>query len=126
MGSVVALGNMANTMISDTSEEIPVPYTSTITPWSPYQSMTGFIMGYYINPWVTPVSKINFTELREAGITDIYVLATNDNYLSVLGEAKLKADAVGIRTNAWVFPGFKHACGSGSDENRRPIGCGNI
>ena len=109
MGSVVALGNMANTIISDTSEEIPVPYTSTITPWSPSQSMTGFIMGYYINPWVTPVSKINFTKLKNAGITDIYVLVTNDNYLRVLGEAKSEADSVGIRTNAWVFPGFEHA-----------------
>jgi hypothetical protein len=66
-------------------------------------------MGYYINPKVTPVSKINFTTLKDAGITDIYILVRNDNYYSILSEAKLKADSVGIKTNAWVFPGFKHA-----------------
>ncbi|MFU2192260.1 hypothetical protein [Methanobacterium sp. MZD130B] len=66
-------------------------------------------MGYYINPKVTPVSKINFTTLKDAGITDIYILVRNDNYHSILSEAKLKADSVGIKTNAWVFPGFKHA-----------------
>lgn len=73
------------------------------------QTSTDFIVGYYINPNVTPLSEINFKELKSAGITDIYVLVTNKNYLSVLPEAKEKADAVGIRTNAWVFPGFNHA-----------------
>jgi hypothetical protein len=29
--------------------------------------------------------------------------------LKVLSEAKKKADPVGIRTNAWVYPGFSHA-----------------
>ncbi len=33
----------------------------------------------------------------------------NDNYLQILPEAKTKADSVGIRTHAWVFPGFEHA-----------------
>ena len=73
------------------------------------QTSTNFIVGYYINPNVTPISEINFKDLKSAGITDIYVLVTNNNYLSVLPEAKEKADAVGIRTNAWVFPGFNHA-----------------
>ena len=63
-------------------------------------------MGYYINPDVTPISEINFHALKSAGITDIYVLVTNNNYLTVLSDAKQKADAVGIRTNAWVYPGF--------------------
>ena len=63
-------------------------------------------MGYYINPNVTPISEINFNDLKSAGITDIYVRVTNDNYLPVLSETKEKADAVGIRTNAWVFPGL--------------------
>ncbi|OPY22612.1 MAG: hypothetical protein A4E26_01220 [Methanobacterium sp. PtaU1.Bin097] len=66
-------------------------------------------MGYYINPSVTPLSEINFQDLKNAGITDIYVLVSNDNYLPVLSEAKTKADNVGIRTNAWVFPGFNYA-----------------
>ena len=66
-------------------------------------------MGYYINPNVTPLSEINFTALKKAGITDIYVLVRNDNYLSILPDAKSKADAVGIKTHAWVFPGFNHA-----------------
>lgn len=70
---------------------------------------TNFIVGYYINPNVTPISEINFKDLKSAGITDVYVLVTNNNYLSVLPEAKEKADAVGIKTNAWVFPGFNHA-----------------
>lgn len=73
------------------------------------QTSTDFIVGYYINPNVTPLSEINFKDLKSAGITDIYVLVTNNNYLSVLPEAKEKADAVGIRTHAWVFPGFNHA-----------------
>jgi hypothetical protein len=68
-----------------------------------------FIMGYYINPNVTPISDINFTALKNAGITDIYVLVTNDNYSPVLSAAQKKANAVGIRTNAWVYPGFNHA-----------------
>ena len=73
------------------------------------QTSADFIVGYYINPNVTPLSEINFKDLKSAGITDIYVLVTNKNYLSVLPEAKEKADAVGIRTHAWVFPGFNHA-----------------
>ncbi|MEN6592634.1 MAG: hypothetical protein ABFC12_05270 [Methanobacterium sp.] len=71
--------------------------------------MDGYIMGYYINPSVTPLSEINFQDLKNVGITDIYVLVSNDNYLPVLSEAKTKADIVGIRTNAWVFPGFNYA-----------------
>lgn len=70
---------------------------------------TNFIVGYFINPNVTPISEINFNALKSAGITDIYVLVTNNNYLPVLSAAKTKADAVGIRTNAWVFPGFSYA-----------------
>ncbi|MGA2676739.1 MAG: hypothetical protein ABSE83_07615 [Methanobacterium sp.] len=66
-------------------------------------------MGYYINPSITPISEINFSALKSAGITDIYVLVTNNDYLSVLSQAKTKADAVGIRTNAWVYPGFIYA-----------------
>ena len=73
------------------------------------QSNTNYIMGYYINPNVTPISEINFKALKSAGITDIYVLVTNNNYLTVLSQAQKKADAVGIRTNAWVYPGFNHA-----------------
>jgi hypothetical protein len=42
-------------------------------------------------------------------MTDIYVLVTNKNYKTVLIEAKKKADAVGIKTHAWVYPGFKYA-----------------
>jgi hypothetical protein len=33
----------------------------------------------------------------------------NENYLPILSEAKIKAGTVGIRTNAWVFPGFSYA-----------------
>ena len=73
------------------------------------QSNTNYIMGYYINPNITPISEINFKALKSAGITDIYVLVTNNNYLTVLSQAQKKADAVGIRTNAWVYPGFNHA-----------------
>ncbi len=73
------------------------------------QTNTNYIVGYYINPNVTPISEINFNALKSAGITDIYVLVTNNNYSPVLSEAQIKADAVGIRTNAWVYPGFKYA-----------------
>lgn len=88
-----------------------MPYTSALTPGFPTfpAPWNGFIVGYYINPSITPPSEINFNDLKTAGITDIYVLVTNDNYLPVLSEAKPKADAVGIRTNAWVFPGFSYA-----------------
>ena len=73
------------------------------------QNSTNFIIGYYINPNVTPISEIDFNALKKAGITDIYVLVTNNDYLTVLSQAKKKAKAVGIRTNAWVYPGFSHA-----------------
>ncbi|MFY9637596.1 MAG: hypothetical protein WAK14_02200 [Methanobacterium sp.] len=73
------------------------------------QNSTTFIIGYYINPNVTPISDIDFNALKKAGITDIYVLVTNNDYSTVLSQAKKKADAVGIRTNAWVYPGFSHA-----------------
>lgn len=107
MGSLVVLGDITTSNSTNISEELSAPY---ITPWNSIQSGgTSFIMGYYINPTVTPISKINFTTLKNAGITDIYVLVRNDNYYPILSEAKLKADAVGIKTNAWVFPGFKHA-----------------
>jgi hypothetical protein len=92
-----------------TSGTALLPYNSTINPWFPIPKVcTGFIVGYYINPRMTPISDVNFNALKSAGITDIYVLVTDDDYLPVLSEAKEKADAVGIRTNAWVFPGFSH------------------
>lgn len=95
---------------SDIGEALSIPYASTVSPWYHVPSVqSGFIVGYYINPNVTPISKIDFAALKSAGITDIYVLAKNDNYSPVLKEAKSKADAVGIRTNAWVYPGFKYA-----------------
>lgn len=72
------------------------------------QNSTNFIVGYYINPNDTPISDINFNDLKNAGITDVYVLVTNNNYLTVLPETKQKADAAGIRTNAWIYPGFNH------------------
>ena len=73
------------------------------------QTNTNYITGYYINPNDTPISEINFKALKSAGITDIYILVNNNNYLPVLSEAQKKANAVGIRTNAWVYPGFSHA-----------------
>lgn len=86
-----------------------LPYTSHINPWYPIPPVfTGRIMGYYINPSATPISDVNFTALKDAGITDIYVLVSDDNYQSVLSQFKEKADAMGIRTNAWVFPGFSY------------------
>ncbi len=72
-------------------------------------SENGSIVGYYINPSNTPISEIDFNTLKSAGITDVYVLVTNDNYQSVLSETKTKADAAGIKTNAWVYPGFNYA-----------------
>jgi hypothetical protein len=73
------------------------------------QNNPNYIVGYYINPNVTPISEINFNDLKRAGITDVYVLVKNNNYLSVLSETKKKADVAGIRTNAWIYPGFNHA-----------------
>lgn len=69
-------------------------------------------MGYYINPSVTPISEIDFNALKSAGITDIYVLVNNENFVSTLSQAKTKADAAGIRTNAWVYPDFSYASAS--------------
>lgn len=69
-------------------------------------------MGYYINPSVTPISEIDFNTLKSAGITDVYVLVTNENYEKQLSETKSRADAVGIRTNAWIFPGFSYSAAS--------------
>ncbi|MBP1946986.1 hypothetical protein [Methanobacterium petrolearium] len=110
MACVNAAGNLTTPKTNSTSEVIPNPYTDTVTPWYPIPSLeTGSILGYYINPSVTPISEIDFTALKNAGITDIYVLVRNSNYTSVLPEAKAKADSVGIRTHAWVFPGFKYA-----------------
>ncbi|MEN6328872.1 MAG: hypothetical protein ABFC91_01090 [Methanobacteriaceae archaeon] len=109
-GCVAAAGNFTTTQAISISEVVPVPYTNPVNPWYHIPSIEpGFIIGIFINPRVTPISEINFTALKSAGITDIYVLVTNDNYLSVLSEAKTKADTVGIKTNAWVYPGFNHA-----------------
>jgi len=105
--NMVSAENFSTTNALETSDE---PYTSTITPWNPIPSLwTEYIVGYYINPSVTPISEIDFNTLKSAGITDIYVLVTDDNYSTVLPEAKEKASAVGIRTNAWIFPGFNYA-----------------
>lgn len=107
-------GCVAATEDFSTTENITtsgiVPYTSTVTPGYPTPPVyAGFTVGYYINPSVTPLSEIDFNALKSAGITDIYVLVTDDNYLPVLSEAKTKADVVGIQTNAWVYPGFRYA-----------------
>lgn len=108
LGCVLAAGNFTTAQTISSSVTTPVSY-STINP-HPIPSLgTDFILGYYINPNFTPLSEIDFNDLKSAGITDVYVLVTNDNYLSLLSEAKTKADAVGIRTNAWVFPGFSYA-----------------
>ncbi|MDD1763272.1 MAG: putative glycoside hydrolase [Methanobacteriaceae archaeon] len=109
-GCVAAAGNFTTTKAISINEVMQVPYTSTVTSWYNIPLIeNGFIVGIFINPRVTPISEINFTALKSAGITDIYVLVTNDNYLSVLSQAKTKADTVGIKTNAWVYPGFSHA-----------------
>lgn len=110
-GCVAAAGNFITTEAISTSGATLELDTSTLASWYPAipSVWTGFMVGYYINPSVTPISEIDFNTLRSAGITDIYVLVTNDNYSPVLSEAKTKADAVGIRTNAWVFPGFSYA-----------------
>ena len=108
LSGVVAAANSVKSF--PTTEPAPVPYTSSVT--STYllpPSGAGFIVGYYINPSVTPLSKINFTELEKSGITDIYVRVSNDNYASILPDAKKRADVVGIKTHAWVFPGFRYA-----------------
>lgn len=105
-----AAGNNTTTSKNTIIQSIPLAYTSSVTPWYHVSyARPGFIVGYYINPNVTPISQINFTDLKDEGITDIYVLANNENYNLVLPEAKSKAGEAGIRTNAWVFPGFKHA-----------------
>lgn len=109
-GCVAATGYFTTPEAMSISDVVPIPQTSTLTSWYNVPLLeNGFIVGYFINPRVTPLSEINFTALRSAGITDIYVLVTNDNYLSVLSEAKTKSDVVGIKTNAWVYPGFSHA-----------------
>ncbi|MCE5213947.1 MAG: hypothetical protein LLF83_04415 [Methanobacterium sp.] len=97
-GFVAAADNSMNTQ--------PI---NTANTWNATLVGNGFTLGYFINPKVTPISEIDFNTLKKVGITDIYVLVSDDNYLSVLSEAKSKADAVGIRTNAWVFPGFSYA-----------------
>lgn len=106
-GCVAASENSSNDQTISTNGAIP--YTSTINHWFPIPMGNGFIVGYYINPSRTPLTEIDFSDLKRAGITDVYILVTNDNYLSILPEAKTKADAVGIRTNAWVYPGFSYA-----------------
>lgn len=109
-GYVSATGNSITTQTISTGDVTKVAYTSTLNSWYPMQSfLDGYIMGYYINPHVTPLSEIDFKALKSTGITDIYVLVTEDDYLEVLSETKSKADVVGIRTNAWVYPGFSHA-----------------
>jgi len=70
---------------------------------------TNYIVGYYINPTVTPISDIDFNTLKSVGITDIYVLVTNNNYSPLLLETQKKAEIVGIKTNAWIYPDFNHA-----------------
>ena len=93
--------------IINTGGTILLPYSS--SNWSPVLPISsGSVLGYYINPQATPISEVDFNALKHAGVTDVYVLVTDDNYKSVLPETKLKADAVGIRTNAWVFPGFSY------------------
>ncbi|MDD3985905.1 MAG: hypothetical protein PHY59_08575 [Methanobacterium sp.] len=72
-------------------------------------SNPNYIVGYYVNPNVTPISNIDFNTLKSAGITDIYVLVTNNNYSQILLETQKKADIVGIKTNSWVYPDFNHA-----------------
>lgn len=106
---VAAADNSTTTPSSSTSEAMLD--ITTLNLWQPLLPpvWTGYILGYFINPRITPISEIDFNAMKKAGITDIYVLVNNDNYLPVLSEAKTKADAVGIRTNAWVFPGFNHA-----------------
>jgi hypothetical protein len=95
-GSVFAAENSNNSTVNSRYSSLPV-------------GGNGFVMGYFINPKVTPISEIDFNALKNAEITDIYILVSDENYLSVLSEAKPRADEVGIRTNAWVFPGFSYA-----------------
>jgi len=99
-GYIAAVGDL---------DDVPEPY-STLNPYYHTTLLgTGYKVGYFINPRATPLSEINFNELKKAGITDIYVLANNDNYQSVLTEAQTRAETVGMKTNAWVYPGFKYS-----------------
>ena len=99
-GYIAAVGDL---------DDVPEPY-STLNPYYHTTLLgTGYKVGFFINPRATPLSEINFNDLKKAGITDIYVLANNDNYQSVLTEAQTRANTVGMKTNAWVYPGFKYA-----------------
>ena len=111
LNSVYIVAAENPTITQNTITNKTIPYTSTVTTWYPTLPLvwTGLSWAININPNITPISEINFDALKSAGITDIYVLVTNNNYLSVLSQAKTKADAVGIRTNAWVYPGFIYA-----------------
>lgn len=109
LGPVTATENLTAKENINIDEITQLPYTSTETSWNPLQSfIDGYIVGYYINPSVTPLSEMDFNDFKTAGITDIYVLVNDDDYVEVLTEAKTKADSVGIRTHAWVHPGFNH------------------
>lgn len=72
-----------------------------------------FKVGYYIEPRATPISKIDFNQLKKNGITSVAIRASTNGsagvkYTELPGIKKL-LDAAGLEAWAWVWDGFPYA-----------------
>jgi len=65
-------------------------------------------IGYFINPEITPLNKINWTELKQNGITAVYVRVFNNNYTQ-FNQWFLAITGAGLKPYAWIWQGFGYA-----------------
>ncbi|UTB32028.1 MAG: peptidoglycan-binding protein [Methanobacterium sp. ERen5] len=64
-------------------------------------------VGYFINPEITPLDKIEWSGLRAKGITEVYVRIVNANY-NQFGSDLTSIVKAGLKPFAWVWQGFSY------------------
>lgn len=71
-------------------------------------------IGYFIEPKATPLDQIDFKNLKNYGISDVYIRASTDGKTAgikytELPKVKKRTDDAGLNIYAWVWQGFKYA-----------------
>ncbi|UTB32705.1 MAG: peptidoglycan-binding protein [Methanobacterium sp. ERen5] len=64
-------------------------------------------VGYFINPEITPLDKIEWSGLRAKGITEVYVRIVNANF-NQFGPDLTSIVKAGLKPFAWVWQGFSY------------------
>jgi hypothetical protein len=71
------------------------------------KKMSNTNMGYFIDQENTPVSKIDFNQIKSKGITEVYYRVFNKDYITH-DETLSKIKAAGLKPFVWIWEGFSY------------------